>query len=77
MQGLQIACHAWAYNNLPLEEAVGTIARLGFRHLDLGSGPHLDVNRAAAYPAAEAETILQLLDQFGLTITDLYLMLPN
>ena len=77
MPGLQIACHAWAYNTLPLEEAIGTIARLGFRYLDLGSGPHLDVNRAAAYPEAEAETILQLLDKFGLALTDLYLMLPH
>ncbi len=77
MPGLHIACHAWAYNNLSLEEAIGTIARLGFRYIDLGSGPHLDVNRAAAYPEAEAETILQLLDKFALTLTDLYLMLPH
>lgn len=74
---MQIACHAWAYNNLTLEETVGTIARLGFRFIDLGSGPHLDVNRAAAYPEAEADTILTLLNQFDLTITDLYLMLPH
>ncbi len=76
MQSLPIACHAWAYNNLSLEEAVGTIARLGFRYVDLGSGPHLDVSRAAAYPEAEAANICQLLDQFDLTLTDLYLMLP-
>lgn len=73
---MQIACHAWAYNNLPLEEAVGTIARLGFRSIDLGTGPHLDVGRAAAYPEAEAGNILRLLEKFELTLTDLYLMLP-
>lgn len=73
---LQIACHAWAYNNLSLEEAVGTIARLGFRYIDLGSGPHLNVDRAAAYPEAEAVAILRLLERFNLTLTDLYLMLP-
>jgi sugar phosphate isomerase/epimerase len=76
MQSMRIACHAWAYNNLSLEDAVGTIARLGFRYVDLGSGPHLEVGRAAAYPEAEAANILRLLERFELTITDLYLMLP-
>ncbi|NDJ78186.1 MAG: sugar phosphate isomerase/epimerase [Chloroflexi bacterium] len=74
---MQIACHAWAYNDRSLEDAVGTIARLGFRHIDLGSGPHLDINRAAAYPEAEAGQILRLLTQFNLTLSDLYLMLPH
>lgn len=73
---MQIACHAWAYNNLPLEEAVATIARLGFRYIDLGSGPHLDVNRAAAQPTEEAERIHDLLSEFHLKLTDLYIMLP-
>jgi hydroxypyruvate isomerase len=73
---MQIACHAWAYNNLSLEDAIGTIARLGFRYIDLGSGPHLDVVRAAAYPEAEASKIRRLLADFNLTLTDLYLMLP-
>lgn len=76
MISMRIACHAWAYNDLPLEEAVGTIARLGFRWIDLGSGPHLDLNRAAAYPEAEAATIQQVLRRFDLAVTDLYLMLP-
>ncbi len=73
---MQIACHAWSYNNLPLEEAIGTIARLGFRYIDLGTGPHLDVDSAAEFPEAEAAKIQKLLDHFGLTLTDLYLMLP-
>jgi sugar phosphate isomerase/epimerase len=77
MYHMQIACHAWAYNNLPLEEAMGTIARLGFRRIDLGSGPHLDVHRAAAHPETEAAAIRQLLDRFALTLTDLYLLLPH
>jgi len=76
MQSMRIACHAWAYNNLSLEDAVGTIARLGFRYVDLGSGPQLDVGRAAAYPEAEAANIVRLLERFELNITDLYLMLP-
>lgn len=73
---LEIACHAWAYNNLPLTEAVGTIARLGFRNIDLGTGPHIDVKNAAKQPKIEAERIRHLLEDYGLTITDLYLMLP-
>jgi len=73
---LEIACHAWAYNNLPLEEAVGTIARLGFRHIDLGTGPHIDVVSAVKQPKLEAERIRHLLEGFNLTLTDLYLMLP-
>ncbi len=73
---MRIACHAWSFNNLSLEDAVGTIARLGFRALDLGTGPHLDVDRAAASPEAEAARIQRLLDQFHLGLTDLYLMLP-
>lgn len=73
---MQIACHAWAYNNLSLEDAIGTIARLGFRFIDLGTGPHLMVDEAAAYPQAEAERIRQILDHFQLGISDLYLMLP-
>jgi sugar phosphate isomerase/epimerase len=74
---MQIACHAWAYNNLTLEEAVGTIARLGFRYIDLGSGPHLDTDSAAAYPEAEAAKIRRLLHQFDLALTDFYFMLPH
>jgi sugar phosphate isomerase/epimerase len=77
MQPMRIACHAWAYNNLPLEEAVGTIARLGFRYIDLGSGPHLDVNRAAADPETLAAAIRQLLERFALALTDLYVLLPH
>lgn len=77
MPQIKIACHAWAYNNLSFDDAVGTIARLGFRYVDLGSGPHLDVGRAAAYPQAEADRILMLLDEFELEITDLYLMMPH
>jgi len=74
--GWPLACHTWAFNDLPLEDALGTIARLGFRYVDLGSGPHLDAARAAAHPDAEARAIRALLDRFALTLTDFYLMLP-
>lgn len=76
MQAMRIACHAWTFNNLPLEDAVSSVARLGFRYIDLGSGPHLDVRRAAAEPDAQASAVLSLLARFDLTLTDLYLLLP-
>lgn len=72
----KIACHAWAFNDRPLEEAVATIARLGFRYIDLGSGPHLNQERAATDPGNEARRIQNLLSEFNLELTDLYLMLP-
>ncbi|NJL93288.1 MAG: sugar phosphate isomerase/epimerase [Anaerolineae bacterium] len=73
---MQIACHLWAYNDQPLEDALGTIARLGFRYVDLGSGPHLDLETAALYPGREARRLRALLDYYELGLTDLYLMLP-
>ncbi len=74
---LELACHAWGYNNLPLKEALGTIARLGFRYVDLGTGPHLDLQRATQEPQATAERIRLLLEDYHLSLTDLYFMLPH
>ncbi len=74
---LNIACHAWGYNNLPLVEALGTIARLGFRYVDLGTGPHIDIAQATKEPVAAAKNIRVLLDDFHLGLTDLYLLLPH
>ena len=73
---MNIACHAWAFNDRSLEEAIGTIARLGFRNIDLGSGPHIDLERAASQPGQEAQHIRDLLETYQLQLTDLYLMLP-
>lgn len=72
----KLACHTWGFSDQPLEEAVQTIARLGFNYIDLGSGPHLDTDAAARNPQQEAETIQKLLDRFHLQLTDLYLLLP-
>ncbi len=73
---LKLACHTWGFSNLPLEEAVQIIARLGFNYIDLGSGPHLDTDAAARNPRREAQAVLALLDHFHLQPTDLYLLLP-
>ena len=75
-QTLPLACHTWGFSDKPLDEAIQTIARLGFNYVDLGSGPHLDIDAAAKNPLAEARGIRVLLDYFHLELTDLYLMLP-
>ncbi|MEO0560802.1 MAG: sugar phosphate isomerase/epimerase [Chloroflexota bacterium] len=74
---IEFGCHTWGFNDKPLETALGTIARLGFRYVDLGSGPHIDVVEAAAAPAEAAKPILEQLATFNLKISDLYLMLPR
>lgn len=73
---LHLACHTWGFSDMPLEEAVQTIARLGFNYIDLGSGPHLNIDNAARNPAREARAIRDLLDDFHLALTDLYILLP-
>ena len=73
---LNLSCHAWGFNTQSLPEALSNIARLGFRYVDLGTGPHLDLVAAAQNPIATADKINTLLDTYALDITDLYLMLP-
>ena len=74
---VEFACHTWAFNDLPLTEALGTIARLGFRCVDIGSGPHLDIARVARDPRGVAAEIKRDLDIYNLTLSDLYLMHPR
>jgi len=76
---VEISCHSWAFNDLTLPEALGTIARLGFRYVDLGTGPHLNPARAAN-PETRQAALRELrgdLTMFNLKIADLYLMLPR
>jgi sugar phosphate isomerase/epimerase len=74
---LEFACHTWAFNDLTLPEALGTIARLGFRYVDIGSGPTLNAPRAAENPRGVAAEIKRDLELFNLKLSDLYLMLPR
>lgn len=74
---LEFACHTWAFNDLTLPEALGTIARLGFRYADIGSGPNLNATKAAENPRGVAEEIKRDLEMFNLKLSDLYLMLPR
>jgi sugar phosphate isomerase/epimerase len=74
---LEFACHTWAFTDLTLPEALGTIARMGFRYVDIGSGNNLNVQRAADNPRKLADEIRADLELFNLKLSDLYLMLPH
>jgi sugar phosphate isomerase/epimerase len=74
---IEFSCHTWGFNDLTLPEALGTIARMGFRYVDIGSGPNLNAPRAAANPKRAAAEISQDLQTFNLRVSDLYLMLPR
>jgi len=74
---IEFSCHTWAFNDLTLPEALGTIARMGFRYVDIGSGPNLNAPRAATNPRKVAAEIVDDLETFNLKISDIYLMLPR
>jgi len=76
---MQIACHSWSFNDLTLPEALGTIARLGFRAVDLGSGAHFSLSRAVNTNTrrALAEEIRGDLALFNLRLADVYVLLPR
>lgn len=74
---IEFSCHTWAFNDLTLTEALGTIARLGFRYADLGSGAHLNLVKAAADPRRVTTDILNDLRLYNLKLADVYLLLPH
>lgn len=74
---IEFSCHTWAFTDLTLPEALGTIARSGFRYVDIGSGPALNVSRAAEHPKQAAAEIVEDLHAFNLKLSDCYLLLPR
>ncbi|MCC6614583.1 MAG: sugar phosphate isomerase/epimerase [Anaerolineae bacterium] len=74
---MDFSCHTWAFNDLTLSEALGTIARMGFRYVDIGSGQNLNAVKAAANPQRAAAEIAEDLLVYNLKVSDLYLMLPR
>jgi sugar phosphate isomerase/epimerase len=74
---IAFACHTWTFSDLLLPEALGTIARLGFRHVDIGSGTALNALNAAASPRKRAAEIRDDLTLYNLSLSDLYFMLPR
>ena len=74
---LEFACHTWAFTDLTLLESLGTIARMGFRYVDIGSGANLNTARAAENPRKTSDEIKADLELFNLKVSDLYLMHPR
>lgn len=70
---MDIACHTWNFHDLMLPEAFGTIARLGFRCVDIAPSPA----KAAANPRRMAAEILDDLNTYRLRVTDLLILLPR
>lgn len=74
---MDFSCHTWAFHDLTITEALGTIARLGFRHADLGTGRGFNLNRAMNNPRRAAADIRADLAFYDLDICDFYIMLPR
>lgn len=76
---MEFSCHTWGFNDMLLTQALGNIARMGFRYVDLGVGPHLNLARAIDGKTGKGirESILTDLKAFNLKLADLYLLLPR
>lgn len=74
---LEFACHSWAFNDLSLTEALGTMARLGFRYVDIGSGSQLNPAHSKQNSRALAAEIRRDLETFNLKLSDVYVNLPH
>lgn len=76
---IAFACHTWGFNDLTLPEALGTIARVGFRHVAIGTGPHLNPTHLANASTRDdiRQTISADLKTFNLGLADLCVMLPH
>ncbi len=70
---IEFSCHTWTFNDLTLPEALGTVARLGFRYADIG----LAAAKAIVNPRRTAQEIRNDLLFYTLKASDLYLMLPR
>ncbi len=76
---LEFSCHTWGFSDQLLPEALGTIARLGFRHVDIGSGTHINVVRAST-PSTRVQAARELLEDlkaFNLSVADVSVMFPR
>ncbi|HVU14529.1 MAG TPA: sugar phosphate isomerase/epimerase family protein [Phototrophicaceae bacterium] len=70
---IEFSCHTWTFSDLTLPEALGTIARLGFRYVDVG----LAASKAPSDARRAAQEIKNDLLLYNLRLADLYLMLPR
>lgn len=76
---MEFSCHIWAFEDRHLQEALGTIARLGFRYVDIGTGKHFNTSRALdnAERKAMFNEFRRELELFNLAVADVYLFLPR
>jgi sugar phosphate isomerase/epimerase len=76
---MDFSCHIWAFDDLRLQEALGTIARMGFRYVDLGTGAHFSPARALDNDERKAmfREFQDNLARYNLRVADLYLFLPR
>ncbi|MDX2161523.1 MAG: sugar phosphate isomerase/epimerase [bacterium] len=74
---MDFSCHTWAFHDLTLTEALGTIARLGFRAADVGTGTGFNLNLALSQPRRAAADLRDELIVYDLSLTDFYLLLPR
>jgi len=74
---IELACHTWSFHDLTLPEALGTIARLGFRAVDIGSGSGWNPQQAVRDPGGAAAEIVRDLRVFHLRLSDVFLMFPR
>lgn len=76
---LEFACHTWSFPDLTLPESFGTMARLGFRYADVGSGNGWNMARSAN-PQTRAQALREWqadLKTFNLRVADLCVLLPR
>lgn len=75
----EFSCHTWGFNDMTLVEALATIARMGFRYVDIGTGTHLNTTELAK--SRERQNLIprlkDYLAEFNLQVADVYLMLPR
>jgi hypothetical protein len=74
---IEFACDTAAFSDLRLTEALGTIARLGFRYADLDLNQHLNVVKIAADPRRISAELLADLRVYNLKLANVSLTLPS
>jgi hypothetical protein len=74
---IEFACDTAAFSDLRLTEALGTIARLGFRYADLDINQHLNLVKIAADPRRIADELIADLRVYNLRLANVSLTLSS
>ncbi len=73
---IEFACETATFSDLRLSETLGTIARLGFRYVDLDMNAHLNVVKIMADPRRIATELITDLRVYNLKLANISLALP-